>query len=292
MQKELLPPNLIIKELEERLEQLKHVLAYKKKLQNNEIPPGHLRIAQISKTPQYYHYTNPKDFNGKYIPSSQKKFIKQLAQKDYDTKVIKVIEKEIEATQQYLLKTQYKANLINNKSYSQTKLCRLYTKLHPARQQLVTPVTLTDEQYAEQWQRASWQGRSFSDDLPAHTTSKGERVRSKSEVLIADTLYRLKIPYRYEYPLEIKRYSVEKYTQSITFHPDFICLNVRTRKEFFWEHFGLMDNLEYAQKAAGKLRLYAENNIIPGQNLIITMETQAEPLVTQFVERLIKTFLL
>ena len=77
-----------------------------------------------------------------------------------------------------------------------------------------------------------------------------------------------------------------------TFHPDFMCLNVRTRKEFYWEHFGLMDNFEYAQNTAGKLRLFAENNIFPGQNLIITMETQAEPLVTQFVERLIKTFLL
>ncbi len=69
-------------------------------------------------------------------------------------------------------------------------------------------------------------------------------------------------------------------------------MNVRTRKEFYWEHFGLMDNFEYAQNTAGKLRLYAENNIFPGQNLIITMETQAEPLTTKIVEMMIKAFLL
>ena len=224
MQKELLPPNLIIENLEDRLEKLKHIVAQKKKQQNNEMPQGHLRIAQISKTPQYYHCTDPKDFNGKYIPSSQKKFINQLAQKDYDIKVIKLLEKEIEVTQKYLSNVTTNEDTINNESYIQTKLLRLYTNLTPARQQLITPVTLTDKQYTEQWQNVSWQGRLFAQD------------------------------------------------------------------EYILEHFGLMDNTDYAQKAVRKLQFYAQNKIFSSRNLIITMETQTEPLTPQFVETMIKEY--
>ena len=77
----------------------------------------------------------------------------------------------------------------------------------------------------------------------------------------------------------------------MTLHPDFLCLNVKSRSEFYWEHFGLMDNADYSNNAAGKLRLYTENGIIAGRNLIITMETQSEPLTTRLVERIIKDLL-
>ena len=40
-------------------------------------------------------------------------------------------------------------------------------------------------------------------------------------------------------------------------HPDFYCLNLRTRQEFAWEHFGMMDDPDYASTTAEKLRLYA-----------------------------------
>ena len=77
----------------------------------------------------------------------------------------------------------------------------------------------------------------------------------------------------------------------MTLHPDFLCLNPGTRSEFYWEHFGLMDDSAYSNNAAGKLRLYTENGIIAGRNLIITMETQNEPLTTRLVEKMIKVLL-
>ena len=114
-------------------------------------------------------------------------------------------------------------------------------------------------------------------------TTKGERVRSKSEVLIADSLNRLGIPYRYEYPLKLKN--------GITVHPDFLCLNVRTRQEFYWEHFGMMDNPEYTENAIHKLQQYSENNLHPGINLILTMETISNPLNLKYIEQQIKNYL-
>ena len=74
--------------------------------------------------------------------------------------------------------------------------------------------------------------------IPLLFSENGERVRSKSEVIIADILKNNGIPYRYEYPVLINR----------NIHPDFCCLNVRTRKEYFWEHFGKMDDIEYARQ--------------------------------------------
>ena len=52
-----------------------------------------------------------------------------------------------------------------------------------------------------------------------------------------------------------------------------------------------MDDPEYATKSARKLRLYVENNIFIGRNLIITMETQEEPFNTKIIEKTILEFL-
>ncbi len=77
----------------------------------------------------------------------------------------------------------------------------------------------------------------------------------------------------------------------ITIHPDFMCLKLKNRKEFFWEHFGMMDNPEYAEQAVQKLNLYALNGFFPGKNLIITSETGHQPISTKVVEKTIKEFL-
>ena len=101
------------------------------------------------------------------------------------------------------------------------------------------------------------------------------------------------MPYRYEFPLKLRgsRSAGNKVVEH-TFYPDFLCLNLRTREEFYWEHFGMMDDEEYANNAAGKINLYAENGLYPGRKLILTMETQREPLNTRTVDKLIKEFLL
>ena len=137
--------------------------------------------------------------------------------------------------------------------------------------------------FIEEWQKVEWTGHPFSEDAPQLFTTKGERVRSKSEVQIADSLNRLGIPYRYEYPLRLKN--------GINIYPDFYCLNVRTRQELYWEHFGMMDNPEYAKNAVQKLHQYNSIQIIPGKNLIITMETSTSPLNVKYIEQQIKSYL-
>lgn len=276
---ELIPPDTLAPQLLGWLTQLNAALVQLKKAPKNT-PPGHLRVAQKGgKGPYFYHYTSPQDFNGKYIRKKQQDLAKALAQKDYTLKLIKLLEKESQSLSEYLTQTK-----------NGTAIQSLYKSLCPARQALVTPATLTDQQFAAQWKNVSWQGLAFAPDAPQYDTANGEVVRSKSEVIIADTLARYGIPYRYEFPLQLKKAPKDKGTSA--FYPDFCCLNIHSRKEFYWEHFGLMDDADYATNAAGKLRLYAENGIFPGRNLIITMETQKEPLNTKLLEKIIREFLL
>ncbi len=311
MNYEKLSPNLTLEMLEKRLLELK-LLLERAKRSVKTTPQGHLRISQKGNSIEYYHITSSDEPLGKYIPLNQENLARQLAQKDYEKKALKLIEEEIKAIQHYLKLVGHnknnnrKSTVTSSNHTSLTKLAELYTKMNPARQALITPFTLTDVQYAEQWQSVTWTGHSFSDETPVYTTAHGERVRSKSEVLIADALSRYNIPYRYEYPLQVhkKRFDPRNHNytgqnqnisnksiQNITLYPDFLCLNLQTRTELYWEHFGLIDKSDYATNAASKLRLYAENGIFPGKNLIITMESQEEPLSSQTIEQIIKAYL-
>ena len=287
MQKELLSPDSLTEQLKARRLQLQNVLELKLKSQKTS-PQGHLRIVHPAdgRPPQYYHLTDSKDFNGSYISRAQNQLIKKLAQKDYDLKLIKLLQAQLRALDKLLDVTTTKsfAETAGVTTITESKIAQLYSKLNRTRQSLITPVTLTDTQYIEEWQNISWQGRPFSEESPDFTTARGECVRSKSEVIIADTLNRLHVPYRYEYPLKLKG--------GQTFHPDFLCLNVRSRREFIWEHFGMMDDAEYLKKALWKLQLYNDNDYFPGINLIITMESLRSPIKTRQLEQIIKNYLL
>ena len=108
----------------------------------------------------------------------------------------------------------------------------------------------------------------------------GVRVRSKSEVIIADALSRAGIPFRYEYPTGIKGWG--------TLYPDFTCLDTRTREEIIWEHFGLMGDHDYTENAVQKIARYAASGYILGKNFIATFESGATPLSVKQVQAYIR----
>ncbi len=203
----------IIKEsLKSRQEQL---LEWKKHLENAlaKAPGGTLRVCQHENRTQYYHRTNSHDLNGVYIPQKDKLLAQSLAQKDYNKKLLSVVEKEIAAIQKFLV------------HYPQPNAEEIYERLHSGRQKLITPLYETDEQFIKNWNSLTYEGKPFSENIPELYTSKGERVRSKSEIIIADFLNKEGIPYRYEYPLYL--YGIGK------IYPDFTTLNTHTRKEIY-----------------------------------------------------------
>lgn len=152
----------------------------------------------------------------------------------------------------------------------------------------ISPVTLSDEDYAARWLAQSYKCKSFREGEPEFLTSRGERVRSKSEMIIADILAKNNIPYKYELPQQMKAAG----GKLIPVYPDFTCVNLRTRQEFLWEHLGRMDDPEYAKKTVRKLRTFRRNGIFLGKNLLVTTECDGIPLDRKEVEILVKTFLL
>lgn len=234
-------------------------------------PEGSLRICSARNKTQYYQRNNPKDFNGIYIREKDIKLAQDLAQKDYDQKVLCSAKRELEAIRKY--------RSIHPTSSAE----QIYEKLHRERQKLITPIIETEEQFVTNWRNVSYKGKEIDESVPEIYTAKGERVRSKSEVIIADILGSEGIPYRYECPVYIKGIG--------RFYPDFTVLNVKKRKEIYWEHLGMMDDATYVESAIQKIAIYEQNGIFPGDNLILTYETKKTPINQKIVRIMIRQYI-
>ncbi len=261
-------------ELEQALKIKKHAI--------KNAPPGLIRIVQKNGKLQFYKRDSETDKEGKYLPRSQDKLALSIIQKEYNQKTLPALEEEIDCLKKFL--TEYETKSSGS----------IYEKLKEPRRQLVTPLTMTNEQYAASWLKVEYHRKKLPDDAPPFYTENNEHVRSKSEVIIANTLKAAGVPYRYEFPLLMDKNAEDPDFPDYDFcrlHPDFYCLNLRTRQEFAWEHFGMMDDPEYAARTSEKLRLYAENGFFPGKNLIISMETSKKQLSSKMLKEIIRTYL-
>ena len=272
---ELLPPDTILASVQKRAEELYSIIEEKKR-SLSKAPAGRIKLIRRGGNIHCYHVTSSAKPAGKYIPVSEQKFIKALIQKEYDQTV--------------LAELQYQLKLIDNfiKKYNPSKVRELFGSRGELRRGYISPVTLSDEDYAARWLAQSYKCKSFREGEPEFLTSRGERVRSKSEMIIADILAKHGVPYKYECPL---RLAANDGAGPLMVYPDFTCLNLRTREQFLWEHFGRMDDPEYSHKTVAKLRGYRKNGFILGKNLLITMESDGLPLDRKDVESLVKNFL-
>ena len=205
----------------------------------------------------------------RYINKTKKDKLRKALQAEYLFKTLPLLKRCKKALKSFIL------------NYDFLKIINLYQKMPQSKKEFVTPLIYDDKSFAERWQSQVYEPKPVSVDT--FTTHKNEKVRSKSENLIANLLYQKNVPYHYEYPLKLKN--------GVTVHPDFYCLNRRTRQAFYWEHFGMMTSRDYANDFVQRLSQYSQNNIFPGKNLLITTESDTHPLNTKDAERLINTFL-
>jgi ATP-dependent exoDNAse (exonuclease V) alpha subunit len=119
-----------------------------------------------------------------------------------------------------------------------------------------------------------------------HLTTRGDAVRSKSEVIIANLLHAAKVNYLYESPLEFD--SVVKY-------PDFTIEDDDTGITYYWEHCGLLHDAAYGRRWQNKQKWYRANQIIPieeggGPNgsLIVTRDQVDGGIDSKSISRMIK----
>ena len=235
-------------------------------------PPGIIHVVKSGTRIQFYLRAEKSDRGGKYIRKSDAHTIQTFLQKFYQERVLKLLTTEAKNLE-FLLK---KSDDIPK------KIKQLYSDLPAQIKCCIDPIDMSDEDFASGWQSIPYVGKEIPDYVPVYETTRGERVRSKSELTIANMLTEKGIPYKYECPKAL--------LNGKEIYPDFTVLNVKARKEIYWEHRGMMDDREYARQAVFKLKSLMKNGIILGDNLIITEETTANPLGTNEIETIINRF--
>jgi len=271
----------LITAIQKEKEKLEHEISILKNKMMH-YPEGILKINKKNNHTQFCVQIHPEgdiqelqvtgSVKNKYIRKKDSGLVDAIIQRDYEKKLLKCLE------------LRYKAIQKLPKIYEESNLIRVYADSHPVRKSRIKTAYVTDEEYAINWQSIEYQGKKVGTEVPEIYTAKGERVRSKSEKILADLFERNNVPYRYEYPVKL--------SGDITVYPDFMLLNKKTRKEYYLKHLGMMDDPQYAENALKKIALYEKNEIYPGEKLLITFETRSNPLNTSLVSALIHHYLL
>lgn len=237
----------------------------------DKLPEGILLVApgNTGNSFRYYKRKSPQDKLGEYLGKEDDNLKKQLAFKKYVITACKSISDELEKLKK-IQRMDVKDSLIDT-----------YVDLSPGVKKLINPVVVDDVTYADTWQKIPYEGLKFSEnDATQFYSDLGERMRSKSEVIIANQLLKHGIPYKYECP--IKRANNE------ALYPDFTILDVKKRRVIYWEHLGKMGDMSYVARNLWKLDEYKKVGIFLGINLFVTYESDTSPLGINDIMRIIK----
>ena len=237
--------------------------------QIRKLPPGKLVCSHNGNRFKWYQSSGHKQ-TYTYIPKSNRKLAEQLAVKQYLLLLEKELLKQQKAVASYLTTSSANNNAIEqlfSDSSGYAELLSSYFK--PLSQEL------------SDWTNEPYEHNTKYPEQLIHRVSSGIKVRSKSEAMIATLLYINKIPFRYECALQLG---------DATVFPDFTIRHPHTGQIYYWEHFGMMDNPSYCQKALSKQELYISNKIFPSINLLTTYETKDNPLNTDLVENMLRYY--
>ena len=255
--------------LQNRLVQINQVMERKQRALRYA-PEGRLRVSRSGKGVRYYQVTDPANPGGRYLGKEEYGKAKCLAQKKYDQDVLRALEREKGAIETVLA------------SYGGMAAEDIFGHLLPERQKMVEPFFLPEDLLIQRWEQEEYTKKPVEEDIPELYTDREERVRSKSEVMIANKLRQMGIPYRYECGLALKN--------GVVLYPDFTILHVKKRKTVYLEHFGMMDDAGYSEDKVQRINMLAKNNILPGRDLFFTMETKAYPLNIRQTEELFRAW--
>ncbi|MBR6473026.1 MAG: hypothetical protein IKS99_04785 [Firmicutes bacterium] len=262
---------LSLNNMRSRAKDLEELIRIKKRSIINA-PEGHVRISKVGSGTQIYFLGEGTDYKRKYLCANDRDIAIQLAQKEYDMKVLKLAESELRTLN--ILIHKYENGICDD----------VYSRINESRRKFVKPIVLPDDEFVEEWLGEPYEGLGFDEDTPEHYSARGLRVRSKNEAMADDKFCEFGVPSKFECPLHLKHYG--------TVYPDFTLLNVRTRSVKYLEILGMMDDSVYAEKYIGKIRAYQRNGHILGRDLLILFDTPRYPLNPGDIELLIKNFLL
>ena len=243
-------------------------------LKKKTYPAGNLIIRKRGQKPEYYIDTRRGEkriqvpipvLDGKNL-----RLISLLAEKRIVLHGLPVLKKNVEAIRTALERI---------KIYEPESYISLPGELRLP-EQLFLPGQINTAAWISDTVNRNYVTNPYHPEALIYETESGFVVRSKSEGQIADRIYRLGLWFRYESRLILK--------SGKTIYPDFTVLHPTERRLIFIEHFGKMDNPEYAMKAIERLKEYSENGLILGRDVFITMETKDRPLERNQIIRMLK----
>lgn len=260
-----------ILERENNLQRIRYLQTLISKLENalEKAPQGRLKAVPHGKGWQYYSRNFPDDA-WHYIRKKDLQTARKFGQKIYFRRVLDAARRELAARQML------------RQSFEKGDIDSIYKNMAGYYQDIVQPLAETDEQFLAKWKASPGIGNPYYEESRQFLSKQHEKMRSKSETIIANLLYDHNIPYLYEKPLLLNGH----YGKPI--YPDFTLMDFERRTEIYWEHLGLLDDRSYRENAIKKIRLYEDNDIFPGDRLIITAETYDSPLDIDLIEKQIQ----
>lgn len=231
------------------------------------------KLEYIERNGNYQYYickTKNYKKHRKYIRNKDLKVAEKIANRDYLNEVKSYLSYKIEKEKSILEVLEF------------VDIHQIYKNLPRARKNLVNSISETPLQKLQLWKSTPYKSLTINNSYDYIETINGERVRSKSEKILADLFHEKGIVYKYECPI---------YFDRVTLHPDFTFFDPANEKEIYWEHFGMIDNPIYSKNMMQKLATYADNGIILGKNLIVTFESSEKILDINYAENLIDQFL-
>lgn len=230
------------------------------------LPIGSAVIKKINSKKYLYHqYRIDKKQYFKYINHNKEELIEKLIRKDFIKNSLPIIDHNLMVIEKTVYKLlDYDCEKIYKKIES--KLDEKYLNRGIIYRDNELLRYRGSESRVKQWLNEKEDSRAnitYANNLK-HTTFKGKKVRSKSEVIIAGYLENRGIAYKYEEPIVL---------DGIIFRPDFVVMRPSDLKLIYWEHFGLTGDKKYLRGMSEKLQIFASHEITLWDNLIITFDT-------------------
>lgn len=207
-----------------------------------------------------------------YLGQPQHSLAETLAKKEYALACLKDRQNELWFVKQQIahMEREDKAELL--------------LKKHPGIAQLVLPSLKKQDNFVKEWKESDYKRSDLNPEHLIVTTILPDLlVRSKSESSLVTLFETNGVPFRYE---------EEHVINGVRLHPDFTCLNPRTHEIFYWEHHGRVDDPKYVKEQQWREEQYRQAGIFPWINLLITTETEGNPLNMQWAESIIKHYLI
>ena len=288
--------------------QIESLIGYLTKL-NEEIDNNSDKTLVLKKRNQGTTSFYLRDKNGKltYLGQTKRKEISHYAQKRYLRELRKAAKNEIAQLEKCLV-------ILDSGKNGISDINEVYEALPDPLKPFIKQLSLSDDDYAAKWQEGNLVVKRkrihAEDDYHKYKPMRGDYVGSKSEVIIADRLFANNIPYHYEVAFtpeaeadkskpvfddygRLVGFEVFGFTpyDRNTLHPDFYVLNKRTRKAYYWEHLGRLNDPKYCTENLNRLVRIIDAGYTIGEEILITHEDTNNPLRLESIDEIINKYL-